>query len=77
MSSTSNNTLVMTLPTTAATRKYPFSRDTLNKLQELRKFREDKYYDASGLDIIVPAPVILSDAVDLLYSQTFTQETEQ
>lgn len=73
MSSTSN-TLVMTLPVTNATRKYPFAGETLDKIKAIRKVKEDRYYDASGLDIICPAPVVIAEAVDLLYSQTFPEE---
>lgn len=55
---------------TDATRKYPFSRKTLDQIQDLRQVEEDRY-QRQGQDVIVPAPVIIANAVDLLHQQTF------
>lgn len=57
---------------TDATRKYPFTRETLDKIQELREHEEKVLNEENpGKTYMVPAPVIIKEAVDLLYDSTF------
>lgn len=57
---------------TDATRKYPFSRVTLDQIQDLRFHREKELNEASpGKSYMVPAPIIIADAIELLHSKVF------
>lgn len=59
---------------TVATRSYPFAQETLDQLQDLRKLREDDLKEETGNEYLVPAPVIIAEAVNLLHTQTFGKE---
>lgn len=54
---------------TVATRKYPFTQKTLDQIKELRESSQDRLYLQTGEDIIVPAPVIIAEAVACLHKQ--------
>lgn len=59
---------------TDATRKYPFSRETLDKIQELREHEQRELNEENpGKEYLVPAPVIIKEAIDLLYDSTFAR----
>lgn len=66
-----NTTKTLLLEDTVSTRKYPFTQRTLDQIQDLRRYREDRIYDSHGEDVVVPAPIILADAVDCLHEQVF------
>lgn len=61
----------MVLEETAATRKYPFTRKTLDQIMDLRENAEARYFNKTGEEVVVPAPIIIADAIDLLHQQTF------
>lgn len=63
--------IVVTLENTAATRKYPFTRDTLDKIQDIRFQMEKAYGEVTGKDYMVPAPVVISQAIDELHERLF------
>ncbi|AWY03065.1 hypothetical protein SCYZ1_15 [Pseudomonas phage SCYZ1] len=63
--------VVMVLETDA-TRKYPFSRHTLDQIQDLRHHAEKELNDANpNKSYMVPAPVILAQAIDDLHAKVF------
>lgn len=64
---------IVHLEGTVATRSYPFTQDTLDKIGDLRRREEDRMYESHGVDVIVPAPVIISRAIDLLHNQEFSK----
>lgn len=57
------------MPNTVATRKYPFTQQTLDQIRDLREHSQDKLYQETGEDIIVPAPIILAEAVAYFHKQ--------
>ena len=63
-------TTVITLDNTAATRKYPFTQQTLDQIQDIRKVKEKELNDGGG-NFIVPAPVIIAEAIDKLHQDYF------
>lgn len=63
-------TTVITLDNTAATRKYPFTQQTLDQIQDIRKVKE-KGLNEGGGNFIVPAPVIIAEAIDKLHQDYF------
>ena len=57
---------------TDATRKYPFPRETLDQIADLRHKREQDLNDANpGKEYLVPAPVIIAEAVAAAHAQAF------
>lgn len=63
--------VVMVLDTDA-TRKYPFSRATLDQIQDLRHAAEKELNDANqNKSYMVPAPVIIAQAIDELHAKVF------
>ncbi|QDH46118.1 hypothetical protein Pa222_025 [Pseudomonas virus Pa222] len=57
---------------TYATRKYPFSRDTLDKIQSIRRVKEQELNDANpDEEFLVPAPVVIAEAIDRLFEDYF------
>lgn len=59
--------ITLILPNTVATRKYPFTRETLDQIAALRKHREEELFEETKQEHMVPAPVILADAIALLH----------
>lgn len=57
------------MPDTVATRKYPFTQKTLDQIREIRESRQDIIYNESGEEIIVPAPIVIADAINLLHTE--------
>lgn len=64
---------VVTLENTAATRKYPFTRETLDQIQDIRfRMEQDMKLESGGVtDYMVPAPVVISQAIDELHGRMF------
>lgn len=57
---------------TDATRKYPFPRETLDQIADLRHKREQELNHANpGKEYLVPAPVIIAEAVAAAHAQAF------
>lgn len=57
---------------TDATRKYPFSRRTLDQIQDLRLLEERTLKkECPEKDFLVPAPIIIARAVERLHFETF------
>lgn len=59
--------VTLILPDTVATRKYPFTRDTLDQIADLRSHRENELYDETKKEHMVPAPVIIADAIAMMH----------
>lgn len=64
----------LVLNNTVSTRKYPFTQQTLDQIQDLRAEAEERIYQAEGYEVMVPAPIVIAEAVDALHKQTFKQE---
>jgi len=62
---------VVELENTVSTRKYPFVQETLDKIRELRHLKEDELYKETGEDVVVPAPIIIKEAVDRMHEEEF------
>lgn len=59
---------------TDATRKYPFSRKTLDQIQDLRQWEEDNMKaEFPDKDFLVPAPIIIARAIDDMHRGVFVQ----
>ncbi|AFD10723.1 hypothetical protein I7C_045c [Pseudomonas phage MR299-2] len=57
---------------TDATRKYPFSKETLDKMADIRRLKEQELNEANpGEEFLVPAPIVLAEAVDMLHEYYF------
>lgn len=67
--------ITLVLSETAATRKYPFTRDTLDKIKEIRGKLEDDLKEETGKEYLVPAPMVLEAAVNMYHCHLF-QETK-
>lgn len=66
-----NQSVVITMPDTVATRSYPFTRETLDQIQDLRHLKEKELGEASEHTYVVPAPVIIAEAIDKLHAEYF------
>lgn len=62
---------VVTLENTVATRSYPFTQETLDQIQDIRKAKERELNEASNQTFIVPAPVVIAEAIALLHEDYF------
>lgn len=71
MRTSTQESVVITLEDTVATRSYPFTQETLDQIQDIRKVKEAELNDGSGKTFIVPAPVILAEAIDRLHEDYF------
>lgn len=58
---------------TVTTRKYPFTQETLDQIQDLRHAAEERWFDENGEEVIIPAPIVIADAVNNLHKQTFSE----
>lgn len=58
---------------TVTTRKYPFTQKTLDQIKDLRHAAQDKWYDEKGEEVIIPAPLIIADAVNNMHNQIFKE----
>lgn len=57
---------------TDATRKYPFPRQTLDQIADLRYKREQELNAANpDKEYLVPAPVIIAEAIAAAHTQAF------
>lgn len=57
---------------TDATRKYPFSRETLDQIQDLRFKRERELNEENpDKEYLVPAPIIIAEAIADLHEKAF------
>ena len=60
------------LEDTEATRRYPFTRETLDKIADIRRAKEKEYNDGDAERAhMVPAPVVIAEAVDVLHEKYF------
>lgn len=66
-----SQSVVVTLPDTVATRQYPFTRETLDQIQDIRKVKEKELGEGSTVTYVVPAPVVIAEAIDLLHREYF------
>lgn len=62
---------VVTLENTVATRSYPFTQETLDQIQDIRKAKERELNEASNQTFVVPAPVVIAEAIALLHEDYF------
>ena len=62
---------VMHLEDTVATRAYPFTRETLDQIQDIRHLQEKELFDEGEGVVIVPAPVVIAEAIDMLHTHYF------
>lgn len=66
-----NQSVVITLADTVATRSYPFTRETLDQIQDLRHLKEKELGEAGDVTYVVPAPVIIAEAIEKLHAEYF------
>lgn len=66
-----NQSVVITLADTVATRSYPFTRETLDQIQDLRHLKEKELGEAGDITYVVPAPVIIAEAIEKLHAEYF------
>lgn len=71
-----NNVVAVHLQNTAASRSYPFTQMTLDQIRDLRNHYEKHLNDKEGVQHMVPAPVIIADAVNALWNDTFQSTPE-
>lgn len=71
MTTVIENRKVVTLKDTVATRSYPFTQQTLDQIKDLRIDQEDAIHENTGEVVMVPAPVIIAEAIDQLHKTTF------
>lgn len=62
---------VIQLEETVATRSYPYSQKMLDQQHELRDAMEKDYWEETGESVIVPAPVVIAEALDRLHQDYF------
>ncbi len=60
MGLTLQESIVVTLDDTVASRRYPFTQTTLDQIQDLRHTKEKQLGETSNKSFIVPAPVIIA-----------------
>jgi hypothetical protein len=69
---------IIHLVDTVATRSYPFTQETLDQLHDIRQAREEEHLLETGESVVIPAPVILAEAVDRMHDDFFaTPHAEQ
>lgn len=57
---------------TDATRKYPFSRTTLDQIQDIRYQKEKDLNELNpGKEYLVPAPIVIAEAIADLHEKMF------
>lgn len=66
-----NNVQTVHLSDTVASRSYPFTQLTLDQIRDLREQAQDELQTDTGLIHMVPAPVILAEAVNELWKERF------
>lgn len=66
-----SQSVVITMPDTVATRSYPFTRQTLDQIQDLRHLKEKELGEGGTTTFVVPAPVIIAEAIDRLHQEYF------
>lgn len=66
-----NNVVTVHLENTVASRSYPFTQLTLDQIQDLRKHYEATAFERAQVEHMVPAPVIIADAVNNLWNSIF------
>jgi hypothetical protein len=66
-------TKVVTLQNTVATRSYPFTQRTLDQIKDLRADSEDGIFESTGETVMVPAPVVIAEAINQLHKATFEE----
>ncbi|CCE60778.1 hypothetical protein tf_23 [Pseudomonas phage tf] len=67
---TTRTQTVIHLENTEATRKYPFTRNTLDQIQDIR-YKMEKEMGADGNDYLIPAPVVIAQAIDEMHERLF------
>jgi len=55
----------------ATMRKVPFSTETMDKVNDLRKYFEDLHRTDTGQDVMYPLPTIVAMAVDEMHDDIF------
>lgn len=71
MSLSQTETVVITLDNTVATRGYPFTQNTLDQIRDIRFAKEKELSDGTGKNFMVPAPVVIAEAIDKLHLEYF------
>ena len=71
MGLTLQESIVVTLDDTVASRRYPFTQITLDQIQDLRHLKEKQLGETASKSFIVPAPVIIAEAIEALHFQNF------
>ena len=71
MGLTLQESIVVTLDDTVASRRYPFTQITLDQIQDLRHLKEKQLGETARKPFIVPAPVIIAEAIEALHFQYF------
>lgn len=71
MSLSFQESVVVTLDNTVATRSYPFTQQTLDQIRDIRYRKEKDLNEGSDKVFMVPAPVVIAEAIDLLHADMF------
>lgn len=71
MSNKLSETVVVTLDDTVATRSYPFTQNTLDQIRDIRYKREKVLNEGGTATFMVPAPVVIAEAIDRLHQEVF------
>lgn len=66
------NVTTIHLKDTVASRSYPFTQITLDQIRDLREAAQEDLKETTGQEHMVPAPVVLADAVNRLWNDTFS-----
>jgi hypothetical protein len=69
-------TSTLQLTDTVTTRSYPFTQKTLDQIRDLRQEQQDDILEDTGEHVMVPAPVVISTAIDELHKQIFGSKEE-
>lgn len=71
MSLRQTETVTITLEDTVATRGYPFTQLTLDQIRDIRYQKEKELGEGTEKQFLVPAPVVIAEAIDKLHAEYF------
>lgn len=55
-------------------RTFPFSQETLDKIADIRDYRQGQYEEEYHEAVMIPAPIIIQEAIDRLYEELFQDD---
>ncbi|AUX83649.1 hypothetical protein FDJ32_gp20 [Pseudomonas phage NV1] len=71
MSLVQTESVVISLDNTVATRGYPFTQETLDQIRDIRYQKEKELGEGTDKKFLVPAPVVIAEAIDKLHAEYF------